>query len=169
MKNNGSILLILFLILPILVISISQFVYAQTVENEIGENTLENEKATGKNALEIDKVIPSNLKITESAANNTTPDMGNATVGTESAITETPETTTPAQPAGTQNKRVLTLFEADEFNKMKKTAPPAQPETAQETAPPAQPEGTERPSEEPAENGGNFLDQITGWITNLFK
>ena len=219
MKNNGSFLLILFLILPILVISISQFVYAQTVENEIIENTLEIEKATGKNALEIDKVIPSNLKITESAANNTTPqefqiedivtDMGNATEGTESAIagvvettqesatgtesaltnatadarekieearsdresaiTETPETTTPAQPAGTQNKRVLTLFEADEFNKMKKTAPPAQPETAQETAPPAQPEGTERPSEEPTENGGNFLDQIIGGITNLFK
>jgi hypothetical protein len=225
MKNNGSFLLILFLILPILVISISQFVYAQTVENEIIENTLETEKATGKNALEIDKVIPSNLKITESAANNTTPqefqiedivtDMGNATEGTESAltnatadarekieearsdresaITETPETTTPAQPAGTQNKRVLTLFEADEFNKMKKTAPPAQPETAQETAPPAQPEtaqetappaqpetaqetappaqpeGTERPSEEPTENGGNFLDQIIGGITNLFK
>src|ERR671911_1424094 len=225
MKNNGSFLLILFLILPILVISISQFVYAQTVENEIIENTLETEKATGKNALEIDKVIPSNLKITESAANNTTPqefqiedivtDMGNATEGTESAltnatadarekieearsdresaITETPETTTPAQPAGTQNKRVLTLFEADEFNKMKKTAPPAQPETAQETTPPAQPEtaqettppaqpetaqettppaqpeGTERPSEEPTENGGNFLDQIIGGITNLFK
>src|ERR687898_278117 len=213
MKNNGSFLLILFLILPILVISISQFVYAQTVENEIIENTLETEKATGKNALEIDKVIPSNLKITESAANNTTPqefqiedivtDMGNATEGTESAltnatadarekieearsdresaITETPETTTPAQPAGTQNKRVLTLFEADEFNKMKKTVPPAQPETAQETAPPAQPEGTqntteltlheadERPSEEPTENGGNFLDQIIGGITNLFK
>src|ERR671911_1408088 len=225
MKNNGSFLLILFLILPILVISISQFVYAQTVENEIIENTLETEKATGKNALEIDKVIPSNLKITESAANNTTPqefqiedivtDMGNATEGTESAltnatadarekieearsdresaITETPETTTPAQPAGTQNKRVLTLFEADEFNKMKKTTPPAQPETAQETTPPAQPEtaqettppaqpetaqettppaqpeGTERPSEEPTENGGNFLDQIIGGITNLFK
>ena|ERR687898_684216 len=191
MKNNGSFLLILFLILPILVISISQFVYAQTVENEIIENTLETEKATGKNALEIDKVIPSNLKITESAANNTTPqefqiedivtDMGNATEGTESAITETPETTPPAQPAGTQNKRVLTLFEADEFNKMKKTTPPAQPETAQETTPPAQPEtaqettppaqpeGTERPSEEPTENGGNFLDQIIGGITNLFK
>src|SRR5918994_2973702 len=186
MKNNGSFLLILFLILPILVISISQFVYAQTVENEIIENTLETEKATGKNALEIDKVIPSNLKITESAANNTTPqefqiedivtDMGNATEGTESAITETPETTPPAQPAGTQNKRVLTLFEADEFNKMKKTTPPAQPETAQETTPPAQPEtaqettppaqpeGTERPSEEPTENGGNFLDQIIGGI-----
>ena len=64
---------------------------------------------------------------------------------------------------------MLTLFEADEFNKMKKTAPPAQPETAQETAPPAQPEGTERPSEEPTENGGNFLDQIIGGITNLFK
>jgi hypothetical protein len=213
MKNNGSFLLILFLILPILVISISQFVYAQTVENEIIENTLEIEKATGKNALEIDKMIPSNLKITESAANNTTPqefqiedivtDMGNATEGTESAltnvtadarekieearsdkvsaITETPETAPPAQPAGTQNERVLTLFEADEFNKMKKTAPPAQPETAQETAPPAQPEtaqetvppaqpeGTERPSEEPTENGGNFLDQIIGGITNLFK
>jgi hypothetical protein len=242
MKNNGSFLLILFLILPILVISISQFVYAQTVENEIIENTLEIEKATGKNALEIDKMIPSNLKITESAANNTTPqefqiedivtDMGNATEGTESAltnvtadarekieearsdkvsaITETPETAPPAQPAGTQNERVLTLFEADEFNKMKKTvppaqpagtqnervltlfeadefnkmkktvppaqpetaqetAPPAQPETAQETVPPAQPEGTERPSEEPTENGGNFLDQIIGGITNLFK
>jgi hypothetical protein len=240
MKNNGSFLLILFLILPLLVISISQFVYAQTVENEIIDNTLEIEKSTGKNALEIDKVIPSNLKITESAANNTTPqefqnediitDMGNATEGTESAIaglveesatgtesaltnatayarekieearsdresaiTETPETTTPAQPADTQNKRMLTLFEADEFNKMKKTAPPAQPETAQETAPPAQPEtaqetappaqpetaqetappaqpeGTERPSEEPTENGGNFLDQIIGGITNLFK
>ena len=103
MKNNGSFLLILFLILPILVISISQFVYAQTVENEIIENTLEIEKATGKNALEIDKVIPSNLKITESAANNTTPqefqiedivtDMGNATEGTESAIAGVVETT----------------------------------------------------------------------------
>ena len=59
------------------------------------------------------------------------------------------------------------MFEADEFNKMKKTDPPAQPETAQETAPPAQPEGTEKPSEEPTENGSNFLDQIIGGITNL--
>ena len=62
------------------------------------------------------------------------------------------ETAPPAQPETAQE-----------------TAPPAQPETAQETAPPAQPEGTERPSEEPTENGGNFLDQIIGWITNLFK
>ncbi|HSF50417.1 MAG TPA: hypothetical protein VLA74_06625, partial [Nitrososphaeraceae archaeon] len=62
------------------------------------------------------------------------------------------ETAPPAQPETAQE-----------------TAPPAQPETAQETAPPAQPEGTERPSEEPKENGGNFLDQIIGGITNLFK
>ena len=47
MKKNGSFILILFLAFVILVISIPQFGYTQTVENEIIENTLEKvEEAT---------------------------------------------------------------------------------------------------------------------------
>ena len=111
MKNNGSFLLILFLTLVILVISIPQFVYAQTVENEIIENTLETvEKATGgENTLDIEKNTPSSLEITESAANNATQqdfqiedtatNIGNAT---ESAIAGVGETT-EGSVAGTES------------------------------------------------------------------
>ena len=71
MKNNGSFFLILFLTFVMLVISIPQFVYAQTVENEIIENTLETvEKATGwRKYFRYQKNTPT-LEITESAANN---------------------------------------------------------------------------------------------------
>ena len=109
MKNNGSFSLILFLTVVMVVISIPQFAYAQTVENEIIENTLETvEKATAgiseiteslNNASEL--IERSTQNTTESAANNATQqatqiediatNMGNATESAIAGVGETPE------------------------------------------------------------------------------
>ena len=103
MKNDGVFLVILFLTFGMLITSIPQFVYAQTAENEIIENTLETvEKATTEGLSEITESVSNASKsITMSADNaqelannnassqafqqieNLATDMGNAT---ESAI-----------------------------------------------------------------------------------
>ena len=103
MKSNGDFLVIIFLTFGMLITSIPQFVYAQTVENEIIENTLETvEKATKEGLSEItESVSNASESITTSTENakelsnntassqafqqikNIATDMGNAT---ESAI-----------------------------------------------------------------------------------
>src|SRR5829696_1452670 len=105
MKNNGSFLLILFLTVVMLVISIPQFGYAQTVENEIIENTLETvEKATAGNEISTQNTTGSAANnppqqdfqiedITTNMDNATKSAATNATEGTESAIASFGETT----------------------------------------------------------------------------
>ena len=58
MKSNGAFLVIIFLTFGMLITSIPQFVYAQTAENEIIENTLETvEKATTQGLSEINESV----------------------------------------------------------------------------------------------------------------
>ena len=65
MKKKESFFLILFLTFVMLIISIPQLVYAQTVENEIIENTLETVKKDTAGTSEI-----SAQNTTESTADN---------------------------------------------------------------------------------------------------
>ena len=71
MKNDGVFLVILFLTFGMFITSIPQFVYAQTAENEIIENTLETvEKATTKGLSEITESVDNASKSITMSADN---------------------------------------------------------------------------------------------------
>ena len=73
MKANGAFLVILFLTFGMLITSISQFTYAQTVENEIIENTLETvEKATTEGLSELTESVSNTSKSIATSTENAT-------------------------------------------------------------------------------------------------
>ncbi len=170
MKNNRSLLFILFLAFITLVISFSNFAYAQTIENEIIENTLETvEKATTQGLSEITESVSNASKsiatstenAKESSNNNSSSqafqqikniatDMGNAT---ESAIAgareQIEESVSGAKSAATN---------ATEGTQTAATNATEGTQTAATNA-----------TEGPIETGKKFVNQIWGQITNLFK
>ena len=73
MKANGTFLVILFLTFGMLITSISQFTYAQTVENEIIENTLETvEKAATEGLSELTESVSNTSKSIATSTENAT-------------------------------------------------------------------------------------------------
>ena len=162
MKCNGAFLVILFLAFGMLTTSIPQLTYAQPAENEIIENTLETvEKSATEGISEITESVSNASKSvatpTENATqptNNTTSsqtfqqieniatDMGNATESAIAGARDQIEETV----SGTQSA-VSNVTEGAENAT----------------------EGTQTPTEDPMKIGKNFLDQIWGQVTNLFK
>src|SRR5215204_859979 len=185
MKSNRALLVILFLTFGILVTSIPKFVYAQTAENEIVENTLETvEKATTKGLSEItDSVSNASKSIAistenakESSNNNSSSqafqqieniatDMGNATESAIAGAREQIEESVSGVKSAVANATEGTQTAATNATEGTQTAATNATEGTQTAATNA----TEGPAEGPIETGKNFVDQIWGKITNLFK
>src|ERR671911_416221 len=111
MKSNGAFLVILFLTFGMLITSITQFVYSQTVENEIIENTLETvEKATTEGLSEItesvsnatESAIAGAREQIEESVSGAKSAVANATEGTQTAATNATEGTQTAATNATE-------------------------------------------------------------------
>src|SRR5215212_1104700 len=192
MKSNRALLVILFLTFGMLVTSIPKFVYAQTAENEIVENTLETvEKATTKGLSEITDSLSNASKsiaistenAKESSNNNSSSqafqqieniatDMGNATESAIAGAREQIEESVSGVKSAVANATEGTQTAPTNATEGTQTAPTNATEGTQ-TAPTNATEGTQtaptNATEGPIETGKNFVDQIWGKITNLFK
>src|ERR671912_762281 len=181
MKSNGAFLVILFLTFGMLITSITQFVYSQTVENEIIENTLETvEKATTEGLSEITESVSNASKsiaistenAKESSNNNASSqafqqikniatDMGNATESAIAGAREQIEESVSGAKSAVANATEGTQTAATNATEGTQTAVTNATEGTQTAATNA--------TEGPIETGKNFVDQIWGQITNLFK
>jgi len=192
MKSNRALLVILFLTFGMLVTSIPKFVYAQTAENEIVENTLETvEKATTKGLSEITDSLSNASKsiaistenAKESSNNNSSSqafqqieniatDMGNATESAIAGAREQIEESVSGVKSAVANATEGTQTAPTNATEGTQTAPTNATEGTQTAATNAT-EGTQtaptNATEGPIETGKNFVDQIWGKITNLFK
>src|SRR5215217_2921408 len=203
MKSNRALLVILFLTFGMLVTSIPKFVYAQTAENEIVENTLETvEKATTKGLSEITDSLSNASKsiaistenAKESSNNNSSSqafqqieniatDMGNATEsaiagareqieeslsGAKSAVANATEGTQTAPTNATEGTQTAPT-NATEDTQTAATNATEDTQTAATNATEDTQTAPTNATEGPIETGKNFVDQIWGKITNLFK
>jgi ketol-acid reductoisomerase len=160
MKCNRAFLVILFLAFGMLTTSIPQFTYAQPAENEIIENTLETvEKSATEGISEITESVSNASKSVATATENATQPTNNTTSS---------QTFQQIENIATGNATQSAIAGAREQIEETVSGTQSAIANATEGAENAT-EGTQTPTEGPMEIGKNFLDQIWGQVTNLFK